>query len=149
MAQQIINIGTAPSGAGGDTPRAAWYKASLNFNELYSLTGQGGVVQSGTVSNGSYVKFADGTIICRGISANAVTTNTAFGNGLFYSAPVGFNFPIAFSGVPSVVVQSITANGFFCWGAFEGGASTTSAGCRAISGISTATTYLCYIAVGR
>lgn len=37
MAKQTINLGTAPSGAGGDDRRSAWLKAIANFDELYSL----------------------------------------------------------------------------------------------------------------
>ncbi|HGM5580730.1 TPA: hypothetical protein ACKP22_002415 [Pseudomonas putida] len=36
MSLQNINLGTAPSGAGGDTPRSAFTKAQANFEELYS-----------------------------------------------------------------------------------------------------------------
>ncbi|MNJ32906.1 hypothetical protein D3C77_275840 [compost metagenome] len=40
MAKQVINLGTAPSGAGGDDRRSAWQKAISNFNELYDwITG--------------------------------------------------------------------------------------------------------------
>ncbi|MNJ44972.1 hypothetical protein D3C77_400460 [compost metagenome] len=43
MAKQTINLGTAPSGAGGDDRRSAWQKAISNFNELYDwLTGVSG-----------------------------------------------------------------------------------------------------------
>lgn len=36
MAKQIINLGTAPSGAGGDDRRSAWLKTKANFSELYN-----------------------------------------------------------------------------------------------------------------
>ncbi|MHC8408280.1 pyocin knob domain-containing protein [Pseudomonas sp. TMB3-21] len=36
MAKQTINLGTAPTGVGGDTPRSAFTKAQSNFDELYS-----------------------------------------------------------------------------------------------------------------
>jgi hypothetical protein len=36
MAKQTINLGTAPTGAGGDTPRSAFVKAQANFDELYN-----------------------------------------------------------------------------------------------------------------
>ncbi|MDH0640143.1 hypothetical protein N5D52_24760 [Pseudomonas sp. GD03860] len=43
MSKQAINLGTAPSGAGGDDRRSAWSKAIANFNELYDwLTGTAG-----------------------------------------------------------------------------------------------------------
>jgi hypothetical protein len=35
MAKQTINLGTAPTGVGGDTPRSAFQKTQSNFDELY------------------------------------------------------------------------------------------------------------------
>lgn len=40
MAKQTINLGTAPTGTGGDTPRSAFTKVQANFDELYSLAVQ-------------------------------------------------------------------------------------------------------------
>lgn len=39
MAKQVINLGTAPSGAGGDDRRSAWIKAIANFDEIYAALG--------------------------------------------------------------------------------------------------------------
>ena len=36
MAKQTINLGTAPSGSGGDTPRSAFTKLQANDDELYA-----------------------------------------------------------------------------------------------------------------
>lgn len=148
MARQNIELGTPPSGVGGDTPRSANLKVNANFSELYPLVGLGGVVDSGSNSNGSYVKYADGTMECWGISPNAVNINSAGGN-VFHSATIGFNFAVAFSNVPSIVVSTITSSGYYSWAAFEGGASPSSFGCRAVSPSNTASAYLCYIARGR
>lgn len=35
MPKQVINLGTAPTGVGGDTPRSAFTKTQANFDELY------------------------------------------------------------------------------------------------------------------
>lgn len=42
MAKQTINLGTAPTGVGGDTPRSAFTKAQSNFDELYIALGASG-----------------------------------------------------------------------------------------------------------
>lgn len=42
MARQTINLGTAPTGQGGDTPRSANVKIDANFDELYDALGAGG-----------------------------------------------------------------------------------------------------------
>ncbi|WP_247255880.1 hypothetical protein [Pseudomonas moorei] len=39
MSQQTILLGTAPTGAGGDTPRSAFTKAQSNFDEIYAALG--------------------------------------------------------------------------------------------------------------
>lgn len=36
MSKQVISLGTAPTGVGGDTPRSAFLKAQANFDELYN-----------------------------------------------------------------------------------------------------------------
>lgn len=42
MSKQTINLGTAPTGAGGDTPRSAFTKTQSNFDELYTALGAAG-----------------------------------------------------------------------------------------------------------
>jgi len=42
MTKQVINLGTAPTGTGGDTPRTAFTKAQANFDELYSIKAASG-----------------------------------------------------------------------------------------------------------
>lgn len=42
MSKQTINLGTAPTGVGGDTPRSAFTKTQSNFDELYTALGAAG-----------------------------------------------------------------------------------------------------------
>lgn len=42
MAKQTINLGVAPTGQGGDTPRSANVKIGANFDELYGALGASG-----------------------------------------------------------------------------------------------------------
>lgn len=98
MAKQTINLGTAPSGAGGDDRRSAWLKAITNFDELYAALGApangaiptgiaaaakvigdpatGALMRSGSNSNGNYYQFNNGLLICvaafTGYSANTL-----------------------------------------------------------------------------
>ena len=120
MAKQTINLGTAPSGAGGDDRRSAWLKAIANFDELYNFIASafnkanivgtvsqsagvptGAIVQRGSNANGEYVRFADGTQVCWSIGR---VTTTASVNGY---GDVSITFPIAFPNTSYVV----TANG--------------------------------------
>lgn len=63
MAKQTINLGTAPSGAGGDDRRSAWQKAIANFDELYLFMDG---LQSQANGNGYYTKYPDGTLVVTG-----------------------------------------------------------------------------------
>ena len=77
MAKQTINMGTAPTGAGGDTRRSAFAKCQSNFDELYNLA----AIASGSNTLGSFIKYSDGTMITwgnqvinRGIPVGAATS---------------------------------------------------------------------------
>lgn len=42
MSKQTINLGTVPTGVGGDTPRSAFTKTQSNFDEIYAALGASG-----------------------------------------------------------------------------------------------------------
>lgn len=119
MAKQVINLGTAPSGAGGDDRRSAWVKAIANFDEIYSFIANayqkgniigavamaagvpsGAILQKGSNANGEYVRFADGTQVCWSIGR---VTNIAPANGY---GDVNVTFPISFPSTSYVVLAS-------------------------------------------
>lgn len=81
MARQEIILGTPPSGLGGDPPRVASQKINHMTQELYdgqaklgtaafaSIVGSmasGAIIERGDNASGSYVKFADGTMMTWG-----------------------------------------------------------------------------------
>ena len=100
MAKQTINLGTAPSGAGGDDRRSAWFKAVTASTELYTALGApangaipagiaaaapiigdpaaGALMRAGSNANGYYFQFNSGLLIClatfTGYSANVLRT---------------------------------------------------------------------------
>jgi hypothetical protein len=51
MAQQVINIGSAPNDGTGDQLRTAFDKCNDNFTELYAGSGVGGVPYTGATQN--------------------------------------------------------------------------------------------------
>jgi len=109
----------------------------------------GAIVEQGSNANGSYTKFADGTMICRGVSAGSVAANNA-GGSVFHSTQVAFTFPVVFvGGVPCVSLNTITAAGYYCWAAVEGATTNSALAGRVVSPSNTASAYLCFIAVGR
>ncbi|MCI1036317.1 hypothetical protein [Pseudomonas putida] len=117
MAKQNINLGSAPSGAGGDDRRSAWLKAINNFNELYTALGApasgaipagiaaaapiigdpaaGALMRSGSNANGYYFQFASGLLIC-------VATFTGYTGNVVKAV----NWPFAFLAGTSVGVSA-------------------------------------------
>lgn len=92
MARQEINLGTAPTGVGGDTTRSTAIKINAMMMELYSRSD----IQYGSNANGLFVKFPDGTMFCSGTRmAVAVAANV---RADFY-----LNFPADFIQVPTLV----------------------------------------------
>jgi len=52
MTKQVINLGTAPSGTGGDDRRSAWVKAIANFDEIYAAFGGNSIPAALPVAKG-------------------------------------------------------------------------------------------------
>ncbi|HBP5929764.1 TPA: hypothetical protein L6A17_07055 [Pseudomonas aeruginosa] len=62
----------------------------------------GAVIQRGSNANGEFVRFADGTQICAGVSSTALVCSVATGGGFQSSNVAALYFPAAFSAAPSV-----------------------------------------------
>lgn len=98
MAKQTINMGTAPTGAGGDTRRSAFAKCQANFDELYDLV----AIASGTNALGSFIRYSDGTQITWGNQ----TINRAVAAGTATSwTGVTSEQPAPFVGIPHIMVN--------------------------------------------
>jgi hypothetical protein len=99
-------------------------------------------------SNGTAIKYSDGTMICHNRLATIQTANSATGS-LFYSSGLSITFPATFISVPSISVGCYDALIGFSWAVISGTPTTTGY----ISVIMAATTGSnskpSYIAVGR
>lgn len=95
MAKQTINLGTAPTGAGGDTTRAAFVKAQANFDEIYTS----GLIERGSNAKGEYAKFPDGTLITWG--KQIINDTVVAGQGRTWNAG-NANQPYPFTATPPV-----------------------------------------------
>lgn len=163
MARQEINIGVAPTGAGGDTTRSGAVKMNAMTAELYARTdnltatayaamvgsvSNGAIFETGTNGNGSYIRYADGTQICFGVVTRACAATNAVGS-LFYGYANSITFPAGFTASPTFICQSYSA-GVITWDG--SGGSTTSIGVPMIlSSVSVASrNYTCnYLAIGK
>lgn len=63
-----------------------------------------GVIESSSNTNGSYIKFGDGTLICRHSKTDFGNVSSVMG-ALFLSAQMSWTFPVAFYAEPNVVVN--------------------------------------------
>lgn len=111
-------------------------------------TGQ--VVERGSNVNGEYVRFADGTQICRNIFTVSLVISTGYFGG-FISPVTVWNFPANFAsvGVPAV---NGTCAGYSAFGCVVGSTTQSSAGVFLTSALSVtagATRYIAVTAIGR
>ena len=84
---------------------------STSATDTYSCNYINGIVESGSNTNGSWTKLADGTmIINKTVSGTANITN-AWGS-LYISNEINLgNFPVAFIEMPTIVVSPQTQTG--------------------------------------
>lgn len=70
----------------------------------------GYIVESGSNDNGSWIKYSDGTMICRNKKTFNIAANVAYG-ALFKTEEIDFpNFPVAFKDVPDISCFCIGVN---------------------------------------
>jgi hypothetical protein len=129
MSKQTINLGTAPTGVGGDTPRSAFTKAQSNFDELYTALGASGspaalppalpIAKGGTGNaTGTATKLAAAAMVgtvsqSGGLPTGALQEYVTNGNGEAWKFANGllicsryFSSPIAFTIPPGTTAQS-------------------------------------------
>lgn len=128
MAKQDINLGTQPTGVGGDTNRSANLKTNANLKEIYTALG-------GSVSGGNGSVLPDSLPVSRGgtgaTTAAAARTNLGLGNAALRNvgSAVGDLVQVAQFGIgstngsASAKPHSITVapvSGFYTAGPAEG-----------------------------
>ena len=93
------------------------YFVDKNGNKYYS-----GIVESGSNSNGSYIKFSDGSMICYlNITVTDQAIDTQYGTSSLYFGKRTWTFPVAFIKEPNV------SCGQFHWGTGGSWGGTTEA----------------------
>lgn len=110
------------------------------------LLGDSVIVDSGSNSNGSWVKWADGTMVCYGYFESPLIANQASG-AIYISNPETRNFPQPFASTPVVTLSSVSS---WRWVDLNLTPTTTSFSyhiMRAISSTSTGNVF--YLAFGR
>lgn len=112
----------------------------------------GAIIESGSNSNGNYVKYAGGTMICWGalVRTGVVVTGSGTTSGVTYeSAAQTITFPATFSAGPSFTHSENSGNFMWTCGA---GAPTTTQGkfwLVAASSEPSRNSHVCWQAIGR
>jgi len=108
----------------------------------------GSIIEKGSNANGEYVKFADGTMICRLVRNESVAVTTAYGS-LFFGSGSAWTYPAAFTSSPAVCVSAFRAAAVIF--SQPNSVSTTGCGVYVLAGssLSSATTEIYLIAIGR
>jgi hypothetical protein len=79
------------------------------------------IVESGSNDNGSYIKFADGTMICiLEIEVSDQAINLQYGDTALYTGRRTWTFPAAFTQKPSVTCSQFHWGTSGSWGGVSG-----------------------------
>ena len=103
MAQQTINIGSAPNDGTGDPLRTAFDKTNDNFNELYA--GAGGVADNSV----TYAKLADEFTT----SAAVAASNVDFSTAQVFTKTLSADTTLTFSNASIGMVKDLVITGDF------------------------------------
>lgn len=118
-------LSVAQGGTGSTTAAGARLKLELKSAAVYevigNVAGNSAIIERGTGTQGQYIKFADGTLICffnRG-SIDVISTARTEGSVSFYWLAYNWVFPAAFINTNIAVSVATTA-----WGS-AGGSGTS------------------------
>ena len=100
-----IGIGKLHEKGALDVGGDAYFGGALFLNNVP-------IVEEGKNTNGEWIKFNNGTMICRGYVVKTLTINQAWGS-LYYANIGKLTFPVAFSHVPYVQFINSSANAVF------------------------------------
>ena len=94
-----------------------------NFNSHLAESASKHITESGTNSNGSYIKFDDGTMICYSNRDCSAPPDSPHG-ALYSTGSDQWTFPSRFISTPSIFINEVKGAGS-CWGSLAGSAATT------------------------
>lgn len=126
------------------------YINATNLNAIQSNIENaiGEIIESDSNSNGNYIKYSDGTMICWKNLTTEMAINAAYGN-LYQNSHV-FDFPQQFIETPVGVCSMFQWGTGASWGCVVA-ITTTQITCRGIDAISrdVGTCKISYIAIGK
>lgn len=122
------------------------------YANIVGTMAAGDIIESGSNANGYYIKFADGTLICRGSGGGFVTTNLPAG-GVFRSDSETRVFPVQFWDLATSLIpvnSPIDGGGGIAWAIAAGNSLSVSQVSLFLAGATNDTTgRMSYTAIGR
>ena len=107
---EVVGEGHFDGGIGTSGNLTVLGSASITGN---ITMGGASIVEQGTANGGTYIKFANGTMICTKKHSFTSTTQTAWGS-MYYGSEINIgSLPANFTAVPTVTALSTGANEFF------------------------------------
>ena len=100
----VIDDGKVPTGL------SVWTEYTNRVDFLAATIGKCPIVESGSNSDGSYVKYYDGTMICYKTVTDSVAMTTAWGNLYEGTMQLG-DWPEEFISTPNVNVTNVSSTG--------------------------------------
>lgn len=116
----------------------------INANNLNNnFTECNNIVESGSNTNGNWIKYSDGTMICwNRVVVTDQTISNAYGS--LYQGVRAFTFPQTFISAPTGLCNEFKYGNGASWGTING-TTTTDIACRGFDIVSRATGTNCYI----
>jgi hypothetical protein len=110
----------------------------------------GAVIERGSNANGTYIKWADGTLICTHSKTYPAGPVTALGSLFITTADDVWTYPIPFVAVIPAISSQVVAGLSFCWVGLGSGTTATEFSYRVLSPVSSAAQpVVSLVAVGR
>jgi hypothetical protein len=114
-------LGLASGGTGATSAGAARNNLGLGSAALMATLGtavsggaSGAIIERGSNGNGRYVRFADGTQICWGVSTGRVTATTQAGSAGYHTGVGNFTYPAAFAGdLPAYLPFTVSPQSYY------------------------------------
>ena len=89
---------------------------SSSKKDAYSCDYVNKIIESGSNTNGSYVKYSDGTMICHRAIETTMQCNEPWGSLYVGKNTTEYNFPQTFIVIPQVIVEITPTGNNGCFG---------------------------------
>ena len=113
-------------------PVTLWKRTGGSLNQATGTSQVTGIYDSGTVSNGSWIRFTDGTMMCWGVTGSIVASSSSTAPTIFFGTAY-ITFPVQFSTAPKVVSNALTNSINLVWGGWSSAPTISGFDCYRMS----------------